>query len=406
MKPLLASLLLCLCLPPAALADDALPFAAGLALPEETVSLVIAEGEQLPKETGLGFRSYARVLLGGLAHEESDGLRDSAFGQNSNQNDYVGDSNVVFIGRDGNPTQYDGVVDDLNGNLGHQFILLQDTDGDPDTAPQAAAVIQDFGDLHTFNTRFNSLAVTEERHLQSAELMGQHLVGPSAFSLDHRPAWRARYSTPGGVIDFGRLPVAERAPLLSTADEADTPWLARFSSVGYFAYGVRIDRNDDLFHFDGNTDIAGRAYTLTEARHSLIGPQLGAGRAYSNGRLQLDLAAFVTLGYGEARLRQISGFGDDPVPGGLNNLYFLQPIRSVYQKSKGYLANLAEVRMRASYQIKANWSVDAVARGYAHGTWYKAQEHIDYDQFDFGLTPFHRGSLLDGDLYLGVTYLR
>lgn len=346
MKTVAITLLLCACVSLPVCADGPLQAGLDIDLPAKTLALVVAEGEKPPEETGPGFRSFARVMMGDFDTEDGGTYRNAL-----------------------------------------------------------PPVVQNFGDLQYFSVRFSTLKVTDERPIQSFDLMGQHLMRQGRPLLDEPSALRAGYWMPGGSIKVGKLPVAERAPHVTDLQEEPQSWVAETRSVAYFAYGVHLDQGDDRFGFDGDSSVAGRVYSITEARHTLIGPQLGIGRVFSNDRLQLDLGGYVMLGYGDARLRQTNGFGDDPVPGGANNLFLLQPTKTIYQNSKGYFASRAEARLRASYLIKANWSIDAVARGYAHGTWYKAAEHVEYSLGKMRLLSFNRGSLVDGDLYLGLTYL-
>ncbi|TWT74558.1 hypothetical protein Pla123a_33820 [Posidoniimonas polymericola] len=283
-----------------------------------------------------------------------------------------------------------------------------------------SAAITDAGEVTAFpggssyQVRFNTLAVefttVQTLHEQlehfsgSIELMGQHLWNWSSGVEDKRPALRLGVQNAAFAMDVGHAPMADRGVLGPRPSPGTPPGPWRV--VQYVAYGVRADDAGSDFRFDGLTDVAGRVFSETDRDELLIGPQLAVGAVAQRGGWLWDASLLAVAGYRRANTTQINGFGDDAVPGGLNNLLFLQPTYSRYGESHDTAAYLGEARLIGSYYFSPHLTLDLMANAVLAPESTEATQIVEYRAPDFGIGRTEDGLVVNGNVFVGLTYLR
>lgn len=206
----------------------------------------------------------------------------------------------------------DGAVDNLDGDaLGGFFFILIDTDGDG-VGDTIVADGVDFDDLHTFNIRFDTLAVRSTTETQGVELMYD--------------------------IDLGN-----RHKMVKQQNNR--------ASIGY---GVRYLRLRDNFYWEGRGSILGRSYADTEAQNSIFGPQIRGNWTTQQGRWNVSVGGRCTLGYNVQDIDQVGAIGEWLAPGALNKPAAAQPNAVASGRTDNDFSPIVEFRAQTSYQITSS----------------------------------------------------
>ncbi len=205
----------------------------------------------------------------------------------------------------------DGVIDDVNFNGGTFFVV--DTDGDG----IADATAIDYGDLHTFNLRFDFLEVRNRTDITSVEIMKSHVLS----NRHHMKKDQNQHFEVG--------------------------------------YGVRFFRLEDYFSFDGRTDLMGRIFSNTRTENQLVGPQLRLKWSHRKAQWRTDLDARFMFGWNIQDLDQTNGVGEEAVPGALNSSLIAQPHYSRYGRQDEDFSPLVELRAAVGYQLTNAISLNA-----------------------------------------------
>lgn len=205
----------------------------------------------------------------------------------------------------------DGIIDDTNFNGGTFFVV--DTNGDG----IADATAIDYGDLHTFNLRFDFLQVRNVTNANSVEIMRSHRLGNRHHMQKHQN---------------------------------------QHFEVGY---GVRFFRLEDEFSFDGRSDLMGRIFSNTRVENQLVGPQVRLRWEHRQAKWRTSLDARFMFGWNIQDLDQTNGVGEDALPGGLNNSLIAQPHYSRYGRQDEDFSPLVELRAQVGYNLTSAVSLNA-----------------------------------------------
>ncbi len=285
----------------------------------------IIDGPQVTSESTFGFGPSLNGF--GSVHVNFStspgyllGFRDYQT-QTINGADFVTGQNAVLIGPGGDPNGLittDGIPDDINGNaLPVFFFFGVDADASGDIGDdEVTGNGVDFGDLHEFNIRFDTLEIRNTTKIQGIELMKTHTL-----SNKHLPASR------GG-----------------------NQW--------ELAYGVRFMRLQDDFSFQGNGDVLGLTQVSTSTENQIVGPQIRAKWSSQRGRWNTSFDGRFVFGYNVQDLSQVGDIGQDLVPGAVNKLLGGQPTSFSYGRQANDFSPLVEFRADASYQLTRSIAVN------------------------------------------------
>lgn len=266
---------------------------------------------------------------------------------------------IVVVGPDG---EADLVIDDINGNTGNFLLLLAVDPTDPDNTI-VVAVATDFGDLHFFNVRFNTLQVRNRTDASGVELMKTH-------RLSNRHHLKKNQNS--------------------------------YLEVGY---GLRLFRLDDHFRFDGITDIAGRVFTKTRAENTLVGPQFRIKATKQVAKWTHSIDTRFMFGYNITDVDQTNGFGDDAVPGGLNNFLYIQPTFSRYGKADQEFSPFVEFRAETKYQLTKSLALKGGANFTYTNNITRASSVVQYRMPDFGIGATSQQDMFMAGLNFGVEFV-
>jgi len=204
----------------------------------------------------------------------------------------------------------DGVPDDLNGDLFTFFVVFVDANANGmfDDGEEIGNGV-DFGDLHTFNVRFDSFLVRNTTETQGIELMKTHDLG-------NRHKLKTRQNNSASI-----------------------------------AWGVRYLRIRDNFFWEGKGDILGRTFAETKVQNSIVGPQIRGKWSTQRGRWNMALDGRFVFGYNFQNLNQVGAIGEDLNPGAVNSLIAAQPNAVASGRNDNDFSPLVEFRAESSYQI-------------------------------------------------------
>jgi len=241
------------------------------------------------------------------------GFRDYQI-QTINGEGFVIGQNPVLVGPGGDLNGLltsDGIPDDINGNALPVFFFTgfdADASGDIDDEEVTGNGV-DFGDLHEFNIRFDTLLVRDVTETQGIEIMKTHVLNNR-----HLPA-------------------------------------SRQGNRWEIAYGARFLRLRDAFFFQGTGDLLGLTQINTSVDNQIVGPQVRAKWSSQRGRWNASVDSRFVFGYNFQDLDQSGDIGQNLVPGGLNSLLNGQPTSFSYGRQANDFSPLVEFRADASYQI-------------------------------------------------------
>lgn len=257
--------------------------------------------------------------------------------------DDISGGRVVYVGPDGTLTVADGIVDDINGNGGTIFLLLAPDPDDPDADPIVIGIATDYGDLHQFNLRFNTLQVRNHVETSGIELMKTHILN-------------------------------------------NRHWMVKHQNVHFeIGYGMRYFRMTDDFRFDGLTDLVGRVFTVTDTENSIVGPQLRLKAARQTGKWTSSIDTRFMFGYNIQNVDQTNGWGDDAVPGGLNDTLSGQPTYSRYGKRSDDFTPFIEFRAELKYQLTQSFALKSGFNATYIDRLTRSAQIVNYYAPDFGI---------------------
>ncbi|TWT95230.1 hypothetical protein Pla108_33730 [Botrimarina colliarenosi] len=333
-----------------------------------------------------------------------------------------GTSSTLYVGNYGTaPSDNVGAVgsyadeqlrqaDDLDGNgQAGTFRVLSDVDGDGDIEPdEVIGIINNFGDLHTFNVFYDQLVVESHRDFMSFELMKQHLLfgDPGADTADtgwRFEAYRNEWSAAAGDEVRGTWGLApERLESIDRGWLRDIAEQSRFSL--YSTAGLRSLFVDDRFFFQGTGSILGRSGVEQTIDHAVVGPQLGLGAVAEASVFRFEAVALGLVGYGRVENRQRGLFGEEAIPGALNRAATARTSASRYASDEEQVAWHGETRLTGSCQLTQRLRFDATWRWFVTGPVYDAASSIAWNAPDFGFQPTAGDAAYGNDWFLGLTY--
>lgn len=277
------------------------------------------------------------------------------------------------------------------------------------TIPESPTLGSSVDFLTSVDVGFTDMQLMQQQLDQfngSIELMAQHLWHGAAGSVNDKPALRLGIQNAAFALDVGQTPMADRSVLA----RGDSPTADRreWRMVRYAAYGIRADTSSTDVRFFGLTDIAGRVYSFTDRDELLIGPQLAAGMVAQQGDWLFDASLLALAGYRRVDTQQRNGFGDDALPGGVNNTLFLRPTYSRYEERATSYPIMGELRLITSYFFGSGLSLDVLANAVVEPPTQPTSPVVEYNAPDFGIggSDSDSGNVVVGNLYLSLTYRR
>lgn len=213
-----------------------------------------------------------------------------------------------------------GIADDLDGDLNTAFgFTFIDTDGNGVFDPGddiITGIFIDYGDLHTFNVTFNQVNIRNTTETDGVEIMRM-------FSLDNRHEFVKNQNA--------------------------------HTEIGA---GVRFLRVRDQFVFTGTSDfLRGTNFIDTQVDNLIVGPQIHARYEKQIRRFNVGVDGRFVFGYNVQNLDQSGAFGNNLLPGGLNQPANLQPTTFVHGQQANSFTPLAELRLDLAYQVTGSMAL-------------------------------------------------
>jgi len=314
----------------------------------------IIDGPEVTSETTFGFGPGVNGF--GSVHvnfKTSDGyllgFRDYQV-QTINGSNFVTGQNPVIIGPGGDPNGLitsDGIADDINGNAIPVFFFFGvDADASGDIGDdEVTGNGVDFGDLHEFNIRFDTLLVRNNTQTRGVEVMKTHVL-----SNRH---------------------------LQST----------RQGNRWELAYGVRFLRMTDDFLFRGDGDLLGLTQVNMSTENQIVGPQVRAKWSTQRGRWNASVDGRFVFGYNVQDLDQTGDIGQNLLPGGLNSLLHGQPTTFSYSRQANDFSPLVELRAETSYQISRAIALNLGYTAIFVDNITRASQVVEYSLPNMGILP-------------------
>jgi hypothetical protein len=270
-------------------------------------------------------------------------------------------------GADGGGDQGTGLetrlADDLDGNgQAGTFRVLADIDGDGVISPgEIIAIINNYGDLHTFNVFFDQVTVRNRTEIDGVELMRMH-----ELSTRHK-------------LEQGRWDNLR------------------------FNYGVRFLSVDDNFYFQGLGSILGRTTVSTNVENQIVGPQLGLKWTRVDGPWNFILEGRGMLGYNVVDVDQYGVFGEEAIPGALNRSAVARATASVDGDRYDEFSPIGELRAQLQYRLSDSISLQAGYTAKFVGNIHRGSTATAWNAPDFGIYD-RKGDLFTNGLNLGVEF--
>lgn len=268
---------------------------------------------------------------------------------------------------DNTGTQTGGVdtrlADDLDGNgQAGTFRVLADIDGDGVIEPgEIIAIINNYGDLHTFNVFFDQVTVRNRTEIDGVELMRMH-----ELSTRHK-------------LEQGRWDNLR------------------------FNYGVRFLSIKDDFYFQGLGSILGRTTVDTDVENQIIGPQLALKWTRVDGPWNFILEGRGMLGYNIVDVDQYGVFGEEAIPGALNRSAVARATASVDGNRFEEFSPIGELRAQLQYRLSDSISLQAGYTAKFVGNIHRGSTATAWNAPDFGIYD-RKGDLFTNGLNLGVEF--
>lgn len=258
-------------------------------------------------------------------------------------------------------TEENRLADDIDGNGQAGVVrVLADIDGDGTIeAGEIIAIINNFGDLHTFNVFFDQVTVRNTTEMDGVELMRTHQLS-------------TRHKLEQGRWDNLRL-----------------------------SYGLRFLSVKDDFFFQGLGSILGRTTVETDVENQIIGPQLGLQWVRNDGPWSFIVEGRGTLGYNIVDVDQYGIFGEEAIPGALNRSATARTTTSVDGTQFEEFSPLGELRAMLRYRLADSVSLQAGYTGRYLGNVHRGGQATAWNAPDFGIHD-HKGEIFTNGLSFGV----
>jgi hypothetical protein len=266
-------------------------------------------------------------------------------------------------GQDGQTDLDTRLADDLDGNgQAGTFTVLADIDGDGVIEPgEIIAIINNYGDLHTFNVFFDQVTIRNRTEIDGVELMRMHDIS-------------TRHKMEQGRFDDMR-----------------------------FTYGVRFLQVKDDFYFQGTGSILGRTSVDTDAENQIVGPQIGLKWTRVDGPWDFSLEARGMAGYNIVDVDQYGVFGEEAIPGALNRSASARTTTSVDGDRYDEFSPIGELRAQLKYRLADSISLQAGYTAKFVGNIHRGSTATAWNAPDFGIYD-RKGDLFTNGLNLGVEF--
>jgi hypothetical protein len=255
------------------------------------------------------------------------------------------------------------LADDLDGNgQAGTFRVLADIDGDGTIEPgEVIAIINNYGDLHTFNVFFDQVTIRNRTEIDGVEVMRMHDIS-------------TRHKMEQGRFDDMR-----------------------------FTYGVRFLQVKDDFYFQGTGSILGRTSVDTDAENQIVGPQIGLKWTRVDGPWDFSLEARGMAGYNIVDVDQYGVFGEEAIPGALNRSASARTTTSVDGDRFDEFSPIGELRAQLKYRLADSISLQAGYTAKFVGNVHRGSTATAWNAPDFGIYD-RKGDLFTNGLNLGVEF--
>ncbi len=255
------------------------------------------------------------------------------------------------------------LADDLDGNgQAGTFRVLADIDGDGVIEPgEIIAIINNFGDLHTFNIFFDQVTIRNRTEIDGVELMRMHDIS-------------TRHKLEQGRFDDMR-----------------------------FTYGVRFLQIKDDFYFQGLGSILGRTSVDTDVENQIVGPQMGLRWTRVDGPWNFSLEARGMVGYNIVDVDQYGLFAEEAIPGALNRSATARTTASVDGNRFDEFSPIGELRAQLKYRLADSISLQAGYTAKFVGNIHRGSTATAWNAPDFGIYD-RKGDLFTNGLNLGVEF--
>lgn len=303
----------------------------------------------------------------------------------------------------GNDTR---VADELDGDGSPGFVRLSsDFDGDGVVgANESVAIINNFGDLHTFNVFFDRIEATETFQVGGGELMKQHVLFGDDGVNTLLSGWRGEVVAQGVVVSGGDEVVGSVQSSAEAHSEGIRSALETTKFAAYTTFGLRYAKFESDFSFHASGSILGKTWVVTQIDHDLIGPQFGIGSVAENDVWRFESVLLTTLGYQRIDYHQQSVFGDEVVPGALNRSASAQANETFFAYGEEHVAWLNEIRLMASCRLTPHLRIDGGWRGALATQFHNAALATAWIAPDFGIRPLDGETVVYDYWTLGLTY--
>ncbi len=240
-----------------------------------------------------------------------------------------------------------GTPDDINGNLAEGIVtVFQDTNGngEQDDDEPVIAVAEDFGDLAEFNVRFNQLTVRNNTRVRGVEVM-------RTIQLSNRHQMRKRQNN---QVDL--------------------------------AYGVRFLSMRDEFGINGTSDFfRGLNTVTTTAENQIVGPQIRGKWSTQRGRWNMAVDGRFVFGYNIQDFDQGGTWGENIVPGALNQSMSAQPTTFSSGARANDFSPMVELRVDSTYQLTSSIALRLGYTAMFIDNISRASQMVEYRLPDWGI---------------------
>lgn len=304
------------------------------------------------------------------------------------------------------------VADDINGN-GYRGTtqIRADLDGDGVVGSnEVIAIINNFGNLYTFNVSYDTVTVRHATTPTSFEVMKQHVLFAPEGMNTLRTGWRFDGFFDQWSLGFGDEVRGGWEINPSAIESLRYGWLRESLEAttvsAYTTTGLRAMRIEDDFFFEGIGSILGRTSVSTMVDHDIIGPQLGVGVVAEASMFRFEAVVLGLVGYGHAETKQTGIFGQELVPGALNRSATARATHSSPKVTDDYVAWQGETRLTASCQLTQSLRFDAMWRGVLTGPVRNAAIATAWNAPDFGIHDMNGETIDFSHWFFGLTYTR
>ncbi len=288
----------------------------------------------------------------------------------------------------------DGFADDIgrSGQSSPQGSVLVPFDPVPDTRI-GGLNSNDFGDLVTLPTSFNSLFLGSWVQSQDLELLQVHRFEALVFD---RPEERSRFAI--------RPPGEEGTTRDTELEETKEPQPDTFVELGY---GARFHIRDDRQRLRASGGVLGNSYWNTTIDNQAVGPVITASVGVDRDGWTITAGGSVGAAYNDGDGEQAVGIGEDLVlRGQFNSPLFFDPTYSRNNDSEQNFTFITDFSAEARYQIRPGLSAGVSYYAFFLSAVRHAEDQIDYTLPNMGFINGGTDDLIMQTALASIEYRR